>query len=310
MVPVIKSIIKVFKTREEIKKYNPYHDERGRFTNSTGISRASGSYSIPKNPKDLKSGVIPEGVKTFSGEGKRNVTTSIGVIYSRGKVSNITEDKNNKDNTDKGKKEEISNNYTPNKLAGVERGKEMSFEEADGNKPNPNYNNGKEFTINCQTCVVAYEARRRGYDVEAIGNTKGSLPEMLSKATNKAWIDPKTGEHPEYIRPAVDSGIDTATKYIKYLKDTLKEDTRYTIEFGWKRSRSGHIVHIKNSKGEINIYDPQTGKQTNDLKGYFKDVRFRTTIYGMKFTTAPKLLEVENLNFNTEIVNKILKKVE
>lgn len=99
MIPVKRSIVKVFKTRQKVKKYNPYHDDKGRFTNANGISVSSGSYSLPKNPSNLKTGVIPEGVKTFSGEGKRNITTSIGVVYNRGKVNNpqINDDSNIKD---------------------------------------------------------------------------------------------------------------------------------------------------------------------------------------------------------------------
>ena len=39
---------------------------------------------------------------------------------------------------------------------------------------NPNYNGDyKEFSQNCQRVVVAYEARRRGYDVEAQPTFKG-----------------------------------------------------------------------------------------------------------------------------------------
>lgn len=50
------------------------------------------------------------------------------------------------------------------------KGKPMSFESADGKSPNPNFGKqGKTFTHNCQTCVVVYELRRRGFDVEAKG---------------------------------------------------------------------------------------------------------------------------------------------
>ena len=39
---------------------------------------------------------------------------------------------------------------------------------------NPNYNGDyKEFSENCQRVVVAYEARRRGYDVQAQPTFKG-----------------------------------------------------------------------------------------------------------------------------------------
>ncbi|MDO5014536.1 MAG: toxin glutamine deamidase domain-containing protein [Clostridia bacterium] len=197
----------------------------------------------------------------------------------------------------------------PKELAGVKRGDMMSFDDADGTKPNPNFSQDYTYRINCQTCVVAYEARRRGYDVEALGNFEGSLSEMLSRATNKAWIDPDTGTFPDYIKLGYDSTINTPTKYYKYLKETLKDETRYTMEFVWKgRGNSGHIVNIFKEGENIKIYDPQTGEIDEDVKEYLKSVRFKKTILGEKYTTAPRLLEVENYEFNLEVVNNILKK--
>lgn len=197
----------------------------------------------------------------------------------------------------------------PKELAGTKRGNMMDFEEADGAKPNPKFDDDYTYKINCQTCVVAYEARRRGYDVEALGNFEGSLSEMLSRATNKAWIDPKTGTFPDYIKLGFDSDIDTPSKYFEYLKETLKDKTRYTMEFAWKgRGNGGHIVHIFREGEAVKIYDPQTGSTCEDVKKYLNNVRFKKTILGMKVTTAPQLLEVENYDFNLDVVNKILVK--
>ena len=56
----------------------------------------------------------------------------------------------------------------PETIAGVKRGWEMSHEEADSGKVNPNYLFDIDaYKYNCQCCVVAYEVRRRGFDVEA-----------------------------------------------------------------------------------------------------------------------------------------------
>ena len=55
----------------------------------------------------------------------------------------------------------------------------MSFDKADGGNPNPYYKEDVEFagelfgyTTNCQTCVVAFEARMRGFDVRALPNNR------------------------------------------------------------------------------------------------------------------------------------------
>ena len=58
----------------------------------------------------------------------------------------------------------------PPSIAGKKRGMPMTFDEADHGRSNPNYYFEEEaFKYNCQCCVVAHEARIRGYDVQAVG---------------------------------------------------------------------------------------------------------------------------------------------
>jgi len=78
---------------------------------------------------------------------------------------------------------------------GIKRGKEMNFLDANEQKGNANYSKGGGYKVNCQSCVVANELRRRGFDVTAQENTKkkGSAPYELSKNTANAWIDPTIG---------------------------------------------------------------------------------------------------------------------
>ena len=176
----------------------------------------------------------------------------------------------------------------------------------------------KPYTVNCQTCVVANEARRRGYDVMATGNVRGSVNERVSYNTNLAWIDPKTGKNPEYIRyngkGAEDfrgRPIPTRTSYWKWLESdgVVEEGNRYTIEFWWKgRSSTGHIVSLERVDGELRMYDPQNGRvfRGAEVKEYLGDVKYSRTSYGMKYAEGPELLRVDNMEFNTEITDAIL----
>ena len=77
---------------------------------------------------------------------------------------------------------------------GVKKGKEMTFEEANELRGNINYGKASEYSVNCQSCVVANELRRRGYNVTALPNLQktGNIPYELSMRTNWAWIDPKS----------------------------------------------------------------------------------------------------------------------
>ena len=185
-------------------------------------------------------------------------------------------------------------------IADIEQGKPMNFRQADGGAPNPNYKKGGGYKTNCQSCVVAYELRRRGYDVETLPNFKGSMLDVLSANTRLAWVDRETGKHPEYIKPAQS----TCKKSFEWLKENIKSKNRYTIEFVWKGKSIGHTVHLfKNDKDLLSIYDPQNGINTRGdtaVLEYIKKVSPSTI----------KLLNVQNYDININVVNKILQGVK
>jgi len=213
---------------------------------------------------------------------------------------------------DKAPKEEKKKNkeVQSKKLAGVTKGKPMSRAQADNNNPNPGYLEKPGCTTNCQTCVVAFEARLRGYDVKALGNHNNSTIKVLSHRTNTAWIDPKTGKHPDY---KYDVSVKNARSCYKWLEKELQVGNRYTIEFGWKgRRHSGHIVSIEKDKNNnIIIYDPQNGHITaekNNVLRYFQRFKYQISTYGIKIPNPPKVLRIDNMDFNYEVVDKILDK--
>ena len=154
---------------------------------------------------------------------------------------------------------------------------------------NPNYK--KKFTINCQSCVVAYEMRRRGFDVQAVGNTANSIPRVLSHHTELAWLDdngntPKSKE----VTWVWDANKDTMVKsMIANLETVTKEVGRYHIKWTWGNARSGHIITCERlTNGVLRIYDPQNGKEITDF-----------TDYGKGFLhNSLKVLRVDNLRFN------------
>ncbi len=157
---------------------------------------------------------------------------------------------------------------------GVKKGKEMTFEEANELRGNINYGKASEYSVNCQSCVVANELRRRGYNVTALPNLQktGNIPYELSMRTNWAWIDPKTMVMPKKqtaggIYDITRSGAlksKSIKEVTKELVELVKEPGRYHIDFAWKGKNSGHIITLeKLHNGKIIIYDPQTGKMKN-----------------------------------------------
>lgn len=196
----------------------------------------------------------------------------------------------------------------PEKIANVEKGPKMSQEKANGGSVNPKYSERGGYTINCQSCVVCYEARLRGYDVSTKPNTRGSKLDKLSRQTYAAWINPENGEFAQSIDP--DETVNNYKKYYQFLKETLKDNERYNLSFNWKgRSRSGHIVSMYKENGDLVLYDPQNGKKYKNeqmANEYLSRIKFGVKSYGLSFNLVPKLYRVDNMAFNPDYVNDIM----
>ena len=161
-------------------------------------------------------------------------------------------------------------NYAPSSVAGVAKDRPMSFAEANELRGNPYFKfsdlyvkdaNGNKYypyRNNCQTCVVANEMRRRGYDVEAQPNKldDSNLCTELSYFCHGIWRNPVTCAPPDVIKVA--SFAD--------LNEQVQEGQRFSLQWSWKRSNPqealmGHIVSVLREEGKCFIYDPQSGKK-------------------------------------------------
>lgn len=212
---------------------------------------------------------------------------------------------------------------------GIIQGEDMTFEEANELRGNPNYapkyihdDNGnyrdrktgerfsknpeykRRYTINCQSCVVANELRRRGMDVAAKGNTDrfGTMPEILSRETNLAWLD-DNGQKPKKTNC---HGYRQGTwgaefkLIMKEFKEATKEVGRYHIDWGWKGTHSGHIITCERLQdGNLRVYDPQNGKIIGNLEEYLKD---------MSLNRGLAVLRVDTLHINIPVVKEVLEK--
>lgn len=205
------------------------------------------------------------------------------------------------------------NNRRP-QIANVTPGNSMTFEQADSGHVNPNYGKDYGYSINCQSCVVAFEARERGYNVQVLPCTKGSVLDRLSIDPRMAWIDPKTGKHPEYI---YDNNRRTAEEYLDFVSEVVKPRNRYTIQFAWKgRGHSGHIVNIDRApNGLLRIKDNQRGREEQSewigdfaVLDYLSRVKYEDKLpFGSSTPCVPQLLRVDNMDFDFSIVNHIMK---
>ena len=199
-------------------------------------------------------------------------------------------------------------------IANVSPGENMTFEQADSGHVNPNYGKDYSYSINCQSCVVTFEARERGYNVQVLPCTKGSALEQLSHDPRMAWIDPKTGKHPDYI---YDNNRRTPEDYLDFVKEVVKPGNRYTIQFAWKgRGHSGHIVNIdRTQNGLLRIKDNQRGLGEKSewigdfaVLDYLSRVKYEdTSLFGGATPCVPQLLRIDNMDFDFSVVNHIMK---
>jgi len=223
-------------------------------------------------------------------------------------IETVPEENQEKDLDSGGEKRILDKGLYPDELAGVKRGeRNMTWDEADHGKGNPNYRpfGGDEgYRKNCQTCVVVHEARLRGYDVQALPNLKtpGNASFELSNRTETAWIDPNTGTYPK----SFSFSAKTAKEWSQDLDGLVQKDERYTIRFAWKdRKNAKHIISVDRTEdGKLRFHDPQTNETfigVDGVRNYLKEV---------KLSDYPMLTRVDNMQFNIDVVNNILKGIQ
>lgn len=120
---------------------------------------------------------------------------------------------------------------------------------------NPKYKTDVEYQKNCQRCVVAFEARMRGYDVTAKPRGRGDAVRTGNK---------------EYGWPAVFKGAvldhcgtdDIFTTYAKIYAQVFSygEGARAVVALS-RKGRAGHVVIATRIKDKVYFLDPQTGKK-------------------------------------------------
>ena len=194
----------------------------------------------------------------------------------------------------------------PNSIKSIKRDPAMDHEAADGKRGNPYFDyNLKTYSNNCQTCVVVYEMRRRGYDVQATGWAPDihNPCEIVSYCYTLPWIDPKTGKQPV---PMSDPSVQNVKSCLNWMNRVIETGARYTFAVCWRGRRYGHVVTAyKNDEEKVVIFDPQVGElyETDDeINDFMSNVSFAEGV------DSPQLLRCDNLLLNVPLIKKLVKK--
>ena len=188
-------------------------------------------------------------------------------------------------------------------IVGVSKGEPMNFDDADGMKANPGYESDFARVMNCQTCVVANEARRRGYDVQAKPYTnKNKSMFALAEQPTRAYIDPETGKEPGMIRVEESP---TKARFNKLCEETVKDGERYHLRIETKAG-GGHVVCMdRDENGVLRVYDPQDGS-IYKASEYLKRAKYSSKSYGITVPEDNYIFRVDNAEFNIELINGVL----
>lgn len=206
--------------------------------------------------------------------------------------------------TKKGNAEKSSEVYNPSVLIGVKKGKPLNHKQA--MNVNPKYFEGEEFRNNCQSCVLAYDLCRRGYDVKAVPY-KEDFGKIFELARNPfhGWINPDNKQ------PCKGTKINAQNpeQCLEWLSNNLKNGERYVFIYGTVREEgfsrdSRHIVCIeKVEKDKIRIADPQNYRERigeDDIIG-FLDVN---TDFSGKYSI--EILRVDDKEVNPYFVDEVV----
>lgn len=169
------------------------------------------------------------------------------------------------------------NNLELEKALSIEKGKVMTYEEADKGKENPNYSQGGGYHVNCQTCTVTHMLRRRGFNIEAKPNTNGSAYKEMTQqgiTWEERFLNPD-GSKPDYdytARWGRKKGyrVMNQKRLKEYFTEKFKDDGIYEIYCAWKGG-SAHVFCAEVKNGKVRMFDPQPGKDevsryTNSMK--------------------------------------------
>ena len=176
----------------------------------------------------------------------------------------------------------------------------MSFIEADSGNVNPRYGTSEGYEKNCQSSVVTFIARLRGWNVEVLPFVKDSIMKDLSTDQSLAWIN-SAGEHPKF---KFDLSANTMDKMKSFVESNVAKGEYCTLGGTWRGCNYGHIITVfRDTHGQLIYYDPQK----NELKDDFGiNEFFRLMNKGKSEKTAMKLLRIDDCNFDKSVVDYIL----
>lgn len=156
--------------------------------------------------------------------------------------------------------------------------------------------NYREFSENCQRCVVAYELLRRGYNVEALPTFRGdTLPRVAYKdARNNTWSGYWKGAF-QHAKTEDVSGrsIDAVLQNITNKMHGYGNGSRAVIQIFYTQG-GGHVFNVENQGGRVTFIEAQAG--------HLKDSEIRDVLAATRLGTV-NIVRTDNLRISDRAKN-------
>ena len=133
------------------------------------------------------------------------------------------------------------------------------------NTANPNYKKGIEYKENCQRCIVAYEARRRGYDVIASKAILDDLDRLVYSHGFGGWPYVFGANYEDLVYPDGKTASEVKNDICKRMSK-YGDGARIAISVTLANQSRGVFI-AEQFDGKTIFIDPQRGQKNVD---YFK----------------------------------------
>lgn len=159
-------------------------------------------------------------------------------------------------------------------------------QQQDLEEANPLYSTGDIiYQNNCQRCVIAYEARRRGYNVNAKPYLFQTSDALLYDDETNGW--PSVFENSKLNYCGSDDSDDVKNN-IHNLMMSWGEESRAIVAVDFL-PQGGHVFIAEYRNGEVQFMDPQNARL--DCEDYFEDINPKSV----------QILRTDNCNFTDRV---------
>ncbi len=157
----------------------------------------------------------------------------------------------------------------------------------------------REYSQNCQRCVVAYELRRRGYDVTALPTYQGDRLPQVAHYDSKNGI--YQGRWQGAFQNAKSVNVGAAGDSTRAEKKVMGSIDQHMKDWGsgaravvqiFYRGGGGHVFNVENQNGRTVYVEAQTGK-VKDMARTMQSVK----------TDSVNLIRTDNLKISERAKN-------